>query len=501
MRVQSVCIVGGGTSGWLAACYINHNLPSLNVTLIESTKIGTIGVGEGTQPYTTTFLRNCGLNPEDWMKSSDATYKLGVEFIGWQKDSFFVDNDSTLTHIVSPSRLVHNYWVGINPNEYYDWLPAYRLAKANKSPKFSKDLDFVVGSKVQSSEAVHFNAIKIVKSLQDKVKDKINYIDGEIVDVKVTHQGIDGIILETQTVKSDLYLDCTGFKSLLLEKYLGIKHLKIDSLLPCDKAIAMPTNYKNPYNECHPYTKSTAMNSGWKWTIPTFGRIGNGYVYSSSFITKDQAELEFRQSVNDYTTDVIHLDMKTGYKEQICYKNVIAVGLSGGFVEPLEATGITFTTKSLEMLVSYLKSFNLEFCDALKDSINDLYSDLFREILAFIHIHYKTNSKKDTDFWKYFDDVPMPEFIKEILRNFIPTPPEELFKEYNFTMFHSGQWFQVLNACGQYLNEKRNITDIDYYNIQKEMLKVRTNMEIDCFPNHYQYLEMIYNGPSTASTS
>jgi tryptophan halogenase len=493
MPINSICIVGGGTSGWLTACYIKKNLPEIQLTLVESSQIGTIGVGEGTQPYTTKFLRDCGLQPSDWMKTSDATYKLGVEFIGWQNHPFFVDNDSVLTHTVSYNRLIHNYWVGKHPENYYNWLPAYRLAKANISPKYNKELDFVIGTSNQSSEAVHFNAFKIVDTLKKQVLDKITYHDSEVIDVKINDFGVEHIVLTDRKIISDLYIDCTGFKSLLIEKYLKVQHRDINSLLPCDRAMAMPTYYNEPELECHPYTKATAMNSGWRWTIPTYGRIGNGYVYSSSFINQDQAELEFRTSLNDFKTDILHIKMRTGYKEKICYKNVIAVGLSGGFVEPLEATGITFTTKTVEMLVSYLKNSNFEFDDTVKNSINYMYESLFREILSFIHIHYKTNSKQDSEFWSYFNDVPMPEFIKEILRNFIPHPPEQLFKENNFSMFHSGQWFQVLNACGQYENVNSLITETPYYDIHIETFRNKIDSIIKKFPNHYELLQKLYS--------
>lgn len=493
MLVKSICIVGGGTSGWLTACYLKHNLPHIKITLIESTKIGTIGVGEGTQPYTTKFLRDCGLEPKDWMQSSDATYKLGVEFIGWQRIPFFVDNDSTITHIVAPGKLIHKYWIGKDPKSYYDWLPAYRLAKANISPKFQHDLDFVIGSASSPSEAVHFNAAKIVSTLKNKVKNSVRYIDGEITLVEVDDNGISSLKIEELKILADLYIDCTGFKSLLLEKSLGVQHNYIDELLPCNKAIAIPTNYKDPLTECHPYTKATAMTNGWRWTIPTFGRIGNGYVYSSDFIDTDSAELEFRKSINDFTTEALHLNMKTGYKKQICFKNVMAVGLSGGFVEPLEATGITFTTKSVEMLVSYLKSFDFQYNNSLKESINELYLNLFREIVTFIHLHYRTNSKQDTDFWKSFEHCTLPEFSKEILQSFVLEPPDKLFDSRLYNMFHSGQWFQVLNACGQYLGEPNSLVNHTYYEIHEKILSLRTDLEIKHFPNHYRYLEHFYN--------
>lgn len=495
MKIQSICIVGGGTSGWLTAAYLIKNLPECAITLIESSKIGIIGVGEGTQPYTTTFLRSCGLEPKDWMPASDATYKLGVEFVDWHDHNYFVDNDSTFTHKANKDKLITEYWVGQDPQEYYQWLPAYTLAKNNKSPKLSEQLDFVIGSNSSPAEAVHFNAYKIGETLKRLFKDSLTYIDDEIIDVKQDDNGVDCLNLKSGgKIKTDFYIDCSGFKSLLIEQSLGVKHVSINPLLPCDKAVAIPTQYTDPVKECHPYTKATAMTSGWQWTIPIFNRIGNGYVYSSKFIDKESAELELRTKLNEFDAECLHLDMRCGYKDKICYKNVLAVGLSAGFVEPLEATGITFTTKTVESFVTYLRQFDYQLTANVQLMINEEFSSLIFEIISFIFLHYFTSSKRDTEFWRYFDDVPMPEFVKLVAREFVPYPPTQLQKLDRFNMFHSGQWFQVLNAAGQYKDVENLLSkeESDYFYIHQQMLKVRTQHQLEIFPNHYNFLQQWY---------
>lgn len=495
MKISSIIIAGGGTSGWLTAAYLIKNLNyPVEITLVESTRLGPIGVGEGTQPYTTTFLRACGLEPRDWMPSSEASYKLGVEFIGWNKEPFFVDNDSIKTHDTGKG-LNHLAWLGKSSKEYFDWLPAYRLAKNNLSPKLTEHLDFVVGSS-SSAEAVHFNAIKIAETLKNLTKSKIKYYDADILNVFKDQDGISELELSTnEKIKADLYIDCTGFKSLLLEQSLGVKHISIDNLLPCDRAVAIPTQYINPELECHPYTKSTAMNAGWRWTIPTFGRIGNGYVYSSNYISKEDAEKELRNAIQEYDAPAIHLDMKCGYKETIAVKNVVAVGLSAGFVEPLEATGITFTTKTVEVLTHYLNSFENNFDANVQTNINSYFVTMVKEIIAFIFLHYLTSNKRDTKFWKSFDDILVPTWINQTLLQFVPTPPNDLRKFGVYEMFHSGQWFQIFNACEKYKNNKPVLDDCElvYHNIHQEMLTTRTDIEIKNFPNHYNFLKDWYS--------
>jgi tryptophan halogenase len=271
--------------------------------------------------------------------------------------------------------------------------------------------------------------------------------------------------------------------------------VSIDALLPCYKAVAIPTQYTNPEQECHPYTKATAMNSGWRWTIPTFGRIGNGYVYSSKFISKEEAEKELRNSIQEYDAPAIHLDMKCGYKETIAFKNVIAVGLSAGFVEPLEATGITFTTKTVEILTYYLNGFENTFDSTVKTHINSYFVEMVKEIIAFVFLHYSTANKRDTDFWKSFDDKSVPIWINRARSQFVPTPPSDLRKIGVYEMFHSGQWFQLFNSSGIYKDTTTSLSNAElvYHKIHQEMLTTRTDMEIKNFPNHYNFLKDWYS--------
>lgn len=496
-KIKTITIVGGGTSGWLTAAYLIKNLQEpVHITLIESSKIGVIGVGEGTQPYTSTFLRKCGFEPHQWMKPADATYKYGVEFIGWTDRNYFVDNDSTRTHIVNKDNLLHHAWVGKDVSEYLGWLPAYRLAKNNISPKLDDKLDFVVGNSATPAEAVHFNAIKIGESIKALILDKIEYHDAEVIGVNTDQYGVSSLSLSNGILNysSDIYIDCTGFKSLLIEGALKQQHISINNLLPCDSAVAMPTQYINPEKECHPYTKATAMDCGWRWTIPTYSRIGNGYVYSSKYISSNDAEAELRKSINEYEAKAIHLKMRCGFKSSIAVGNVLAVGLSAGFVEPLEATGITFTTKVVETFCNLLNNFENNYDTNTKLTINRFFITMVEEIVNFIFLHYKNSTKRDTSFWQDIDKIPVNNKIKELESMFKPYPPSKLTQYGLFDMFHSGQWFQVLSSDGYYSKIQNSLTEQEeiYYKIHTEMLKLRTDLQIEHYPNHYNYLKKTY---------
>jgi len=496
-QIRHIMIVGGGTSGWLVAAYLKNNLPpQVKLSLIESTKIGPIGVGEGTQPFTMQFLREAGITPEMWMKDASATYKLGVEFVGWHDQSYFVDNDTYETFVIGPNTTTMPYWADKGTKQFFDWLPSYRLAKANKSPKLSPELDHTPGLVSPSWDAVHFNAFKIGDTLRQMLKNKIDYYDTEIVEVDKNDHGIEKLRDVTgREYIADLYIDCSGFKSILLEQALGETFIDCNDVLLCNRAVAMPTQYKNKETEMFPYTRATTMNYGWRWTIPISERVGNGYVYSDLFISPEQAELELRQSLGDFTTPVNHLSMKIGYHKEIAKQNVLAVGLSAGFVEPLEATGITFTTKAVHFLMEALVKSNGVWDQRSRNLVNTQFETMFSEIVDFIFLHYKLSNKKDTDFWQAYREMPMPEAVQKRLEFFSTDFPKQMFMKNNFQMFHTGQWFEMLLGSG-YFKDRFVLLDGDYAkyaDMYIDYQRYKTDKVLNIFPNHSSYIAGLYD--------
>jgi tryptophan halogenase len=497
-KVKKIIIFGGGTSGWLTAAYLTKNLKfPCEIMLIESTDIGPIGVGEGTQPATARFLHDCGIDPKTWMKPSQASFKLGVEFKGWTDTDYFVDNDFIENSIMGPKLFTSDYFVSRDKQDFIDWLPAYRLAKANKSPKlagFDANTSLVG---YRQFGAVHFSAYEIVESIKHIILDRIHYVNTKITSSDVDENGITHLIDQDGVEYSaDLYLDCTGFSSILLEKTLGVEFTSITDILPCDKAVVMPTQYTDPETECFPYTKATAMHSGWMFTIPIFTRTGNGYVYSSKFLSPEYAELELRKTLNDFETPVKHLDMKCGIHNTIAYKNVCAIGLAAGFVEPLEATGITFTTSAVELLTDALNITQGIWNPTLQKNLNDLYQTMFWEIVAFVWIHYHYSTKDNTPFWNSIrqqstDTVP-PQILKYI-EAMVPSPNTQLY-HHSTSSFHVGHWFSVLNAGGVYKNHPPRIAgDVEKYaEYFIKLQNTKVDLVKETFPNHYAFLKEWY---------
>lgn len=499
--INNIVVVGGGSSGWMAAAHLSKNLPPpVKVTLIESTKIGTIGVGEGTQPFTTAFLLECGLEPKDWMPVSEAAFKLGVELDGWGPDLAFVDNDILDPNVIGRGLMMHQYVLseGIDKNEFLNWHPAYRFAKANKSTKcWDPRLDLTPGAFEQPWDAVHFRAEALASALKDSCLHRINYIDDEITKVFSDETGITGLLTEKNgLVHGDLYIDCTGFKSMLLEQTLKEPFISFEDILLCNRAVAIPTQYKNKKEEMHPYTKATAMPAGWRWTIPTFSRIGNGYVYSDKFISPEEAEQALRDAIGEYEAPANHIKMKTGTHRNVAVKNVYATGLAAAFVEPLEATGITFTTKSIQNLTNMLFKNGGAYNDDTAMQLSDDYNLMIREIVDFIFLHYYLAPKKDTPFWEAVHKIPLPASTKSVLNHFVPNPPNAFNRPGLYTMFHPGQWFSLFYSFGvydQYTGKKDMESHVvEYSKLIWDMHKLRIDKSLEIFPNQAEFLEKWY---------
>lgn len=494
--IKKIIVFGGGTSGWLTAAYLSNNLPKIvEVCLIEDSVKGPIGVGEGTQPATARFLYECGLSPKQWMEPSNATFKYGVELTGWNDKPYFVDNDDPINYIATPDLFVNSYFMDKPHAEFMDWHPAYQLAKNNKSPRLAEKFDYVFNTDDSCYGAVHFNAFDIIKTIKSLIIDRITYVDTNITDVVSNDQGIE-YLLDKDGIKhsADLYLDCSGFQSRLLEQEMGSKFISFKPWLLNDSAVAMPTQYTDKDKQMHPYTKATTMSSGWRWTIPVFNRVGNGYVYSSDYISAEEAEKELRDSIGEYEAKAFHLKMKCGTHEQVAVKNVVGIGLAAGFVEPLEATGITFTTMVVKALTHILNIKSGVYDDQSIEMLNGGFTEMSSEILAFIIAHYYFSTRNDTPYWQAIrkqnlEDIP--EFASHIIQQFYPYPKQILYYSQQ-SMFTSVQWWQMIHANRLY---KDYIVTEDENKYLEYFTKTKTKQKeeaLKMLPSHYEFLKGWY---------
>lgn len=497
-KVQKILILGGGTSGWLTAAYLTKNLKiPAEITLIEDTNIPTIGVGEGTQPFTTQFLYKCGIEPKEWMKIANASFKMGVEMKGWIDEDYFVDNDVNYNVMLAQNLYTSDYFMDKSNQELNAWHPAYQLAKANKSPKLAEHFDANLGMGPDSYGAVHFSAAGIVEAVQTLIKDRIVYVDTRIVDIAQDKNGIASLTSQDgQVYTADLYIDCTGFSSVLLEKTLKSPWTSYSEYLPVDRAVVIQTSYKDPEQECHPYTKATTMTAGWRFTIPIMNRIGNGYIYSSEYITDEAAEAELRASIGDAITEARVIKLKSGTHKQIAVKNVVAVGLSAGFIEPLEATAITFTTVSAGAVCDLLNDNFMLWNDRSRAQLNWGFGEMVNEIMAFVWCHYYFSTRSDTPFWKAIRNQKLenlPPEAAKFLPFFLPRPGKFIYVGKG-SMFNVFQWFRVLHAGGAYKDQASDLkpAEIEYCDYALAVITSRVNLAKERFMNHYRYLEKWY---------
>ncbi len=446
MKKNNIVILGGGTAGWLTALFTKNIFPEKNITLIQSSKVGTIGVGEATTPHLADFLRRLNIRPIDVVKHTNGSIKNGISFVNWNGDNkkYFHSFGESITdfHIPnifdSQSEVIYKQLL-ISKNlsmDEYQYHP--RISYKNRI-----DLN-------NTAWALHFDAKLLAEYLEKVgVQRGINVIDSEFRDVTNDEQGfITDIHLENDMiVKCDFVFDCSGFNRVLIGKHFKQKWISYSDHLPMKCAIPF---WLESEKEIEPFTTSTAMKYGWMWKIPLQHRIGSGYVFDSDYINEDQAlqEAEEFYGRSLKVNKVIKFD--AGRIENFWVKNCIAVGLSSNFIEPLESTSLFVVCNQLDFIRHYIN----EFDNPRKSSIhtfNKVMEETQQGILNFVYFHYITK-RQDSVFWKEFKQ-----------KNSIPTGFEETLlalKEANFRQ--------------QDLNERRSVASFD----MPSYLQVGAGLEI-----------------------
>ncbi|MCW8876711.1 MAG: tryptophan 7-halogenase [Kangiellaceae bacterium] len=402
-NVKDIIILGGGTAGWMAANLMaaQWHEKGINITLVESPEIGVIGVGEGSTPKLKDFFDTLNIEESEWMPACNATYKNGIDFRDWSTipgfESYFHPFGSTidsLTYKFFKTNAIlrrKNVDVSAHPNHFFlmTKLAAKKLAPI-APPNFPFQMDY----------AYHFDSVLLGQFLKKKAIERgVKYVEGTVENAQLSENGkIASIHLKNgDELSADYFVDCSGFYSFLLQKTLGVPFKSFSDNLFNDSAVAMPTEITS---EIPSQTVSTALSNGWAWEIPLTNRFGNGYVYSSKFISSDQAETELRQTLGllDADVEVRHLKMKVGRAEKSWHKNCVAIGLSQGFIEPLEATALQFVQTTIE---SFIQAFEMgNFSETHQTQFNEQINRNFEGIRDYIVLHYKTNSRNDTEYWR-----------------------------------------------------------------------------------------------------
>jgi len=468
--LEKIVIVGGGSAGWMAAAYLARDFPGLDIVLVESSEIPAIGVGEATIATITGFMSHLGLREQEWMPACNATFKYGIRFDDWCTQGEHYWHPFEVIPYFNPRQHLGHYWYRKQLDKgkidraslYSDCFLSVGLMSENRILKTKGGPDFVhaynlqdggVRTQIRVPYAYHFDAGLFGAFLRDRCI-RNGSVKHVIDDVTRVNLSADGVIesLATgsgRTIAGDLYLDCTGFRGMLIEKALNEPFDSYAGSLFVDSAIAMRVPYERPEEEMHPYTTSTARSSGWVWNIPVADRIGTGYVYSSSFASADEAETELRLHLGEQRVDGLEarrLDIsRVGKHRNTWVKNCVAIGLSSGFLEPIESTSLHFVYAGVAKLAEALGEGYYNAATA--GAYNSFVTGMMEEARNFIVAHYALTQREDTPFWKEVKyNTVIPDSLAGYLSNCRLALPESnpdqiIFKYASWTCILAGMKF------------------------------------------------------------
>ncbi|MEO6224861.1 MAG: tryptophan halogenase family protein [Sphingomicrobium sp.] len=439
--LRRIVIAGGGTAGWMAAAAIARTLGAVaDITLVESDAIGTIGVGESTIPPLVTYNRLLNISEPEFMRATQATFKLGIQFDDWKQvgESYFHSFGGTgKDHWTAGFQ---HFWLNGVERGHSESYDEYCLElQAALAGKFAHLPDDRLNYAYQLDSALYARFLRTMAEA-----DGARRIEGKIAQVELDREqgNIAALELESgERIEGDLFLDCTGFRALLIEGALKSGFDDWTHWLACDSAIAVQTRSAGPPV---PFTRAMAHDSGWQWRIPLQHRTGNGFVYASEFLDQDSALERLLGNIEgDTLTEPNVLRFTSGVRRRQWVRNCIAIGLSGGFVEPLESTGIHLIQRAVLRLLRMLPLREISDRDIAE--FNDQQMADTVQIRDFLILHYKATERRDSPFWRRCADMPIPDTLEQKIELFRETG--RVFRK-NEELFVENSWVQVMMGQG-----------------------------------------------------
>ncbi|MDR3527579.1 MAG: tryptophan 7-halogenase [Rhizomicrobium sp.] len=491
-RLRQIVIVGGGTAGWMTAATLSRFLKNgyTTIRLIESDEIGTVGVGESTIPQINNFNRSLGIDENDFVRKTQATFKLGIEFANWGKigDRYF--------HPFGPYGQdmegvpFYAYWLKMREIDKSLSLEEYSLqCLAAQHNKFMRPIN--AGNSPLSAIAYAFqlDAVLYARYLREYAETRgVKRSEGKVVDVALRNEDgfVDSVTLESgERVEGDLFIDCTGFRGLLIEGALKTGYEEWNHWLPCDRAVVVPCESGRGLP---PFTRSTAREAGWQWRIPLQHRMGNGYVYSSAFTTDADAAMTLLGNLEGAPLAELRvLNFTTGRRKKFWNKNVVALGLSSGFLEPLESTSIHLIQSGVARLLQMFPDRRFEQVEI--DRYNRLTTFEFEKVRDFLILHYSATERSDTPFWDYCRTMSIPDYLRDKIDVFLSRG--RVFRE-NEELFTDTSWFAVM--VGQNLRPRGYDPLADVMTdsmLRQRMRNIKTTILNSCnaMPAHRDFIK------------
>ncbi|MDE2436684.1 MAG: tryptophan 7-halogenase [Sphingomonadales bacterium] len=446
--LKRILIAGGGSSGWMSAAILSRLFQGLyDIVLVESEDIGIIGVGEATIPAIKKYNEVLGLDENEFMARTQATFKLGIQFVDWLR---------TGESYIHGFGVIGQDWEWLRCHHY--WLKAHALGRADDFSAYSINTAAALSNKFvraqpnmgesplsQIGHAFHFDASLFARFLSGYAQDRgVRRREGKIVDV--TLRGEDGFIqsvtmADGEVIEADLFIDCSGFRGILIEGALKTGFEDWSQWLPCDSALAMPCARSENFT---PYTRSTAHGAGWQWRIPLQHRTGNGHVYCSKFISDEEAERILRANLDgEALADPLQVRFTAGKRRKLWNRNCVAVGLAGGFLEPLESTSLHLVQSGVIRLIRLFP--DLSFDPSNIAEFNRQTDFEYERIRDFIILHYKATERNDTPFWDYCRTMEVPATLQHKIDLWMANG--RIFRE-DEELFAEESWIQVLLGQG-----------------------------------------------------
>lgn len=455
LEKMHIAIIGGGTAGWMTAATLRRRL-GCRITLVESARTPTIGVGEATIPSLVDWIENMGIDEEEFLRRTGGTYKLGIRFDNWITPGHrYWHPFGICGGRLDGIDIIHFWQRGllegwIHPSVAYTDFSIQRLLSEDSRAPYDKE-----GVPLVANYAYHLEASKLAIFLQEiATREGVERRIGEVLDATIDSNGdIETLRIEGQEgLVADLYIDCSGFHSVIIEKRLGVRWIDWSDQLLCDRAVVCrrgeeSESFKNPIR---PYTISTGLSAGWGWEIPLQNNVGHGYVYSSRFIDAEQAKVELLRhaGLSRDQVEPRELKMRIGRRERCWTGNCVAIGLSAGFIEPLESTGIYLVQQAIDDLVDCLSSeidsaFRLSTEPPSRSEFNLRMERSYEEIRDFVLLHYVLSERRDTPFWNAARTVHQPESLRKAMIDYellgqVVLPSDSVFVEANHHFIYQG---------------------------------------------------------------